>query len=157
MSWTNSSGISHAILFAYEISIPINNMALNAVRKGISSEVIHYNIVVGIFGPLHVLWQVAFGCWVTWSISSWQKYDNSAFLCKGEWWVAKCVYFSTLEFFEWNLSKEDLLLHQSLSLNKIWSKIIHNSQRYAAFVGNGCFYRAWKGTLISKCFELYFS
>ena len=24
-------------------------------------------------GPLHVLWQVFFGCWVTWSISSWQE------------------------------------------------------------------------------------
>ena len=38
------------VLFAYEISTSINNMALNAVRKGISSEVIHYTIVlVGIF------------------------------------------------------------------------------------------------------------
>ena len=25
-------------------------------------------------GPLHVLWQVSFGCWVTWSI--WQEYYN---------------------------------------------------------------------------------
>ena len=24
-------------------------------------------------GPLHLLWQVSFGCWVTWSISSWQS------------------------------------------------------------------------------------
>ena len=32
------------VLFAYEISISINNMALNAVRKSIvSSEVIHYS------------------------------------------------------------------------------------------------------------------
>ena len=30
-------------------------------------------------GPLHVLWQVSFGCWVTWSISSWQKYYKSVF------------------------------------------------------------------------------
>ena len=40
---------------------------------------IHPNIsdVVKIFrhwGPPHVLWQVYFGFWVTWSISSWQKY-----------------------------------------------------------------------------------
>ena len=25
-------------------------------------------------GLLQVLWQVSFGCWVTWSISSWQEY-----------------------------------------------------------------------------------
>ena len=30
-------------------------------------------------GPLHVLWQVSFGCWVTWSISSWQKCYKSDF------------------------------------------------------------------------------
>ena len=29
--------------------------------------------------PLHVLWQVSFGCWVTWSISSWQEYNKSVF------------------------------------------------------------------------------
>ena len=30
-------------------------------------------------GPLHVLWQVSFGCLVTWSISSWQEYYKSVF------------------------------------------------------------------------------
>ena len=30
-------------------------------------------------GPLHVLWQVSFGCWVRWSIWSWQEYYKSAF------------------------------------------------------------------------------
>ena len=29
--------------------------------------------------PPHVLWQVSFGCWVTWSISSWQKCYKSVF------------------------------------------------------------------------------
>ena len=29
------------------------------------------------YGPLHVLWQVSFGCWVTWCISSWQEYYKS--------------------------------------------------------------------------------
>ena len=33
-------------------------------------------------GPLHVLWQVSFGCWVTWSISSWQEYYKSVFFPK---------------------------------------------------------------------------
>ena len=30
----------------------------------------------------HVLWQVSFGFWVTWSISSWQKYYKSVFFPK---------------------------------------------------------------------------
>ena len=30
-------------------------------------------------GPPHVLWQVSFGCWVMWSISSWQKCYKSVF------------------------------------------------------------------------------
>ena len=34
------------------------------------------------FGSPHVLWQVSFGFWVTWSISSWQEYYKSFFLPK---------------------------------------------------------------------------
>ena len=30
--------------------------------------------VLWLLGPLHVLWQVSFGCWVMWSISSWHEY-----------------------------------------------------------------------------------
>ena len=33
-------------------------------------------------GSPHVLWQVSFGFWVTWSISSWQEYYKSFFLPK---------------------------------------------------------------------------
>ena len=36
----------------------------------------HLDIRIHI-GPLHVLWQASFGCWVTWSISSWQEYYKS--------------------------------------------------------------------------------
>ena len=43
-------------------------------------------------GPLHVLWQVSFGCWVTWSISSWRKYYKSVFFPKSEWWVAELLF-----------------------------------------------------------------
>ena len=45
-------------------------------------------------GPLHVLWQVSFGCWVTWSISSWQKYHKSFFFPKDDWWVAELLFLS---------------------------------------------------------------
>ena len=41
------------------------------------------------FGPLHVVWQVSFGCWITWSISCWQNSYMSVFFPKAEWWVAK--------------------------------------------------------------------
>ena len=33
-------------------------------------------------GPLHVVWQVFFGFWVMWSISSWQEYYKSVFFPK---------------------------------------------------------------------------
>ena len=33
-------------------------------------------------GPLHVLWRVSFDFWVTWSISSWQKFYKSVFFPK---------------------------------------------------------------------------
>ena len=36
-------------------------------------------------GPLHVLLQVSFGCWVTWSISSWQEYYKSVFFLIAKW------------------------------------------------------------------------
>ena len=45
----------------------------------------------GSLGPLHVLWQVSFGCWVTWSISCWQEYYKSVFFPKYEWWVAELI------------------------------------------------------------------
>ena len=35
-------------------------------------------------GPLHVLWQVSLGCWVTWSISSRQEYYRSVLFYKAE-------------------------------------------------------------------------
>ena len=38
-------------------------------------------------GPLHVVWQVSFGCWITWPISSWQNSYKSVFFPKAEWWV----------------------------------------------------------------------
>ena len=40
------------------------------------------------WGPLHVLWQVSFGFWVTWSISS------CVFFPHAEWWVAELLFLS---------------------------------------------------------------
>ena len=41
-------------------------------------------------GPLHVVWHVSFGCWITWFISSWQNSYNSVFFPKAEW----CVFLN---------------------------------------------------------------
>ena len=42
-----------------------------------------YNLAVNILlGPLHVIRQVSFGCWITWSISSWQNSYKSFFYPK---------------------------------------------------------------------------
>ena len=49
----------------------------NGHFKCIKNTKLHLEVVV--YGPLHVLWQVSFGCWVTWSISSWQVYYKSVF------------------------------------------------------------------------------
>ena len=51
----------------------------------------------GKYGPLYVLWQVSFGCWVTWSILSWQKYYKGVFFPKAvfEW--------SNLQLYQKNL------------------------------------------------------
>ena len=45
-------------------------------------------------GPLHVLWQVSFGSWVTWSISSWKKYYKSVYFSKAEWWKTELLFLS---------------------------------------------------------------
>ena len=42
----------------------------------------NFEALVNYLGPLHVLWQVSFGCWVMWSISSWQKYYKIVFFPK---------------------------------------------------------------------------
>ena len=36
-------------------------------------------------GPLHILWQIYFGCWVTWSISIWKEYHKSVFFLIAKW------------------------------------------------------------------------
>ena len=37
-----------------------------------------------ISNTLHALWQVSYGCWVTWSISCWQEYYKSVFFPKAK-------------------------------------------------------------------------
>ena len=50
------------------------------------------------WAPPHVLWHVSFGCWVTWSISSWQEYYKSVFFPK---WMIKTI---------WQFGKIDVLV-----------------------------------------------
>ena len=64
-------------------------------------------------GHLHVLWQVSFGCWVTWSISSWQKYHKSVFLPNSE--RIEGIRFAESSGFNWLLR------------DRKWSSATHDS------------------------------
>ena len=62
-------------------------------------------------GPLHVLWQIFFGCWVMWSISSWQEYYyksvfffNFRFL-NDKSYRSLLLYFGVLYLSSFSLSK----------------------------------------------------
>ena len=59
-------------------------------------------------GPLYVFWQVSFGCWITWCISSWQKSLYECLLTQAEWWVAGFFFcLSTAE--AWTFCKMNAL------------------------------------------------
>ena len=47
-------------------------------------------------GTLLVHWQVSFGCWLTWSISSWPKYYKSVFFSQIPWSVTELFSVSYL-------------------------------------------------------------
>ena len=63
------------------------------------------------YGPLHVLWQVSFGCWVRWSISSWQEYYQSVFFPK---WMKRLIKFRIKpkkKFGTWKFGKIYILVN----------------------------------------------
>ncbi len=67
-----------------------------------------------LLGPLHVLWQVSFGCWVTWSISSWQEYYKSVFFFN----------FTKLQFLNdkiYSYNKNNYLALANLAKLMFWS------------------------------------
>ena len=68
-------------------------------------------------GPLHVFWQVSFGCWVTWSISSWQKYYKSVFLPKEDTEGEK-NFFWLLTTEAWTFCKKMLSILSDSPLNR---------------------------------------
>ena len=57
---------------------------------------------------IHVLWQVSFGCWVTWSISSWQEYYKSVLFPKSEWWVAELLFLYVLKYIRTSVSNRPI-------------------------------------------------
>ena len=67
------------------------------------------------WGPLHVVWQVSFGWWITWSISSWQNSYKSVFFPKAEWWVFLndkiCSYTKKKLFGTWQFGKIGVLVN----------------------------------------------
>ena len=67
---------------------------LDLVALGLKSKFFVFLLVYFVLGPLHVVWQVSFGCWITWSISSWQNSYKSVFFPKAEWWLAEILLLS---------------------------------------------------------------
>ena len=90
-----------------------------------SISLIHICFGYQYFGPLHVLWQVSFGCWVTWSISSWQKYYKSVFFPKAEWWIAELLFLSLniwgLNFLQNECSQSSQIYPSSEKLRKMFT------------------------------------
>ena len=73
-------------------------------------------------GPLHVHWQVSFGCWVTWSILSWQEYYKSVFFPKGKDEQQNFFYrLSTTE--AWTFCKMNALNSLISSHQKNWANV----------------------------------
>ena len=60
-----------------------------------------YFIYISIYGPLHVLWQVSFGSWVSWSISSWQKNYKSVLFYQTCFWMIKFTVIPKQLFGTW--------------------------------------------------------
>jgi hypothetical protein len=69
-----------------------------------------FRLKVWTLGPLHVLWQVSFGCWVTWSISSWQKYYKIVFFSQSWFWMIKFTFIPIKLFGTWQFDKIDVLV-----------------------------------------------
>ena len=87
-----------------------------------TTDVCFFSYIFLHYGPLHVLWQVSFCCWVTWSISSWQEYYKSVFFPKWMKWIIKFTIIPKKLFGTWQydfiiqklkickIEKEDALL-----------------------------------------------
>ena len=71
---TKLSQVHRTFLWLFSQTFGLAYSPVNSAKLSCSSEVS--------LGPLHVLWQVSFDYWVTWSISSWQEYYKSVFFPK---------------------------------------------------------------------------
>ena len=107
------------------------------INKLCTSCGLYFTNVTTFIGPLHILWQVSFGCWVTWSISSWQKYHMSVFFPKVEWWVAELIFLSLnnwgLKFQQNKCSQFSQIYLSSEKLSKVFT------------------FQSWKFCQIAKC------
>ena len=100
---------------------------IKALTRKTASYLITMLLFLGYFlsfavtlGPLHVLWQVSFGFWVTWSISSWQKYYKSVFFPKlnDEWWNFFFCLSELVHYKLWFWQATEALKIQKFSLDK---------------------------------------
>ena len=62
---------------------PFGSIKIYKIEAGWGVQSVHFTWFFSPKGPLHDLSKVYFGCWVTWSISSWQECLLSQKLCDG--------------------------------------------------------------------------
>ena len=71
-------------------------------------------------GPLHVLWQVSFGCWITWSISSCQNPYNRV---KLSFWMVKFTVIQKKT--TWHLDLAKLMFWSNLSFKNLQDRKVN--------------------------------
>ena len=73
-------------------------------------------------GPPHVLWEVSFGFWVTWFVSSWQEKYQSVFFPKLQFLNDKLQLYPKKLFGTWPFGKIDVLVDlQAWKANSFFS------------------------------------
>ena len=83
---------------------------------------------------LHVLWQVSFGCWVTWSTSSWQKFFMSVFFLKARSLINTRKFRPHLNFLQNEYSQSSQIYLSQEKLRKLREKIkIDQNINFAKF------------------------
>ena len=79
----SSSALQHSVLENFSKLIKAMKANKHPRKRNLYLSLVQLKLL----GSLHVVWQVSFGCWITWSISSWQNSHKSVFFPKAEWWV----------------------------------------------------------------------
>ena len=83
----------------FEFHLPSTSEAIEGAIHGLADIVEHYDLDANDIGPLHVIWQVSFGCWITWSISNWQNLYDRVFFGQLSSFVNTSLLFTQAQTF----------------------------------------------------------